>query len=1102
MMWLVRVALQRPYTFVVMSLLIAILGIGAIFTTPVDIFPAIDIPVVSVIWSYTGLVPEDMEKRIVLICERAMTTTVNDIQHIESRSYDGVAVIRVYFQPNVHVELAFAQVTALVQTLLRNYPQGTFPPLIVKYDASSVPILQLGINSDTLSEQDLADFAQNFIRTDLARIEGASIPLPYGGKQRAIMVDIDPPSLYAHHLSPADISEVVSSEAPIIPAGTVKMGTKEYFVQTNSSPGAIEEFNMLPVKSVNGATVYMKDIGHVRNGFAVQTNIVRQNGKKAALLTVLKNGETSTLTIVSNVKKELPSALAGLPKDLHVTPLFDQSIYVRASVYGVLREGAIAAVLTGLMILLFLGSVRSTLIVFTSIPLSILTSIIVLHTIHESLNVMTLGGLALAVGILVDDATVEVENTNRNIAMKKPIVRAILDGASQIATPTLVSTLAICIVFVPVLLLEGAAKYLFTPLALAVVFAMLTSYMLTRTLVPTMMHFLLKVEMPRIQRREDAPAKPSDGRIWRVHKAFDSQFELARNQYRNALGWIMENRLVTGGVFLGFALLSFVLVFFVGRDFFPTVDAGQIRLHIRPPVGARIEESEVLFASIEAGIKQIIPPTELTTILDNIGIPTSGINLAFSDTATVGNGDGDILIDMTGKKHRSTTVYMRRIRQMVHDKFPGVTSFYQPADMTTQILNFGLPSAIVVEVSGRDAVHNYDIARQVRDRMAAIPGTVDVIIFQEPHYPAVSVNVDRIKASQVGLTQQSIATSMLVSLSATGQIAPVQWVDPANGVSYSVLVQTPQYRVDSLTALAETPITASVGSPSSSAPSPGSPSGPAASGEPSGSSPLAGNPDAAPNPAQILANVADFHRTSSAEVVDHYDIRPVYDVEAGLDGRDLGGVASDARKIMDEFRKKLPEGSQIDLRGQAQTMSDSFLRLGLGLIFAIALVYLLMAVNFQSWVDPFIVLTTIPGTLAGILWMLFITHTTLNVPSLMGSIMAIGVATANSILLVTFANDEQAEGKDSVSAAISAGYVRLRPVIMTATAMIIGMLPMSLALGEGAEQNAPLGRAVIGGLLVATCSTLVFVPVVYSFLRKAPPIDYAKRIEEEADGKT
>jgi multidrug efflux pump subunit AcrB len=1092
MMWLVRLALQRPYTFVVMAVLIAILGIGSILTMPVDIFPAINIPVVSVIWTYTGLLPDDMEKRIVLICERAMTTTVDDIQHIESRSYPGIAVIRVYFQPNVHVELAFAQVTALVQTLLRTYPQGTFPPLIVKYDASSVPIIQLGVNSQTLSEQDLADFAQNFIRTDLARIQGASIPLPYGGKTRSIMVDIDPRALYAYQTSPSDISAAVGNQAPIIPAGTAKMGTREYFISTNSSPSAVEEFNMLPVKTVNGSTVYMKDIGHVRNGFAVQTNIVRQDGTRGALLTVLKHGETSTLKIVSDVRKQLPSALAGLPKELKVTPLFDQSVYVRASVWGVVREATIAAVLTGMMILLFLGSVRSTMIVCTSIPLSILTSIIVLHMLGESLNVMTLGGLALAVGILVDDATVEIENTNRNIAMKKPIVRAILDGAQQIATPTLISSLSICIVFVPVLLLQGAAKYLFTPLGMAVVFAMLTSYMLTRTLVPTMMHYLMKPELPLIQRQEDAPARPGDSWIWKVHKGFDKRFERGREKYRESLHWIMDHRLLVVGVFGAFAVLSSVLVLFVGRDFFPTVDTGQIRIHIRPPVGTRIEESEVLFAGIEKEIREIIPAKDLQTILDNIGLPNSGINLAFSDTATISNGDGDILVDM--KKRGSTELYTRRIREAIHQRYPGVVVFFLPADMTTQILNFGLPAAIDVQLSGRDVQKDYQIAKEIRDRVANIPGTADVLVFQEPNYPSIDVHVDRIKADLVGVTQQAVATNMLVSLSATGQINPIQWVDPKNGVSYNVLVQTPQYRVDSLTALAQTPV--------SSGPS-GTPAPVLPTGEPAPiqASLSYGDPNAQSNPTQYLGNLANFRRSTTAEAIDHYDIRPVYDIEASLDRRDLGGVASDIRKIIDQYKKQLPQGSKIDLRGQAETMNDSFLRLGFGIIFAIILVYLLMAVNFQSWIDPLIVLATIPATLAGILWMLFVTHTTLNVPSLMGSIMAIGVATANSILLVTFANDEQIDGKKPVEAAISAGYVRVRPVLMTALAMIIGMLPMALAFGEAGQQNAPLGRAVIGGLLMATTSTLFFVPIIYSFLRKEAPINFEKRIEEEAEGK-
>jgi multidrug efflux pump subunit AcrB len=1094
MMWLVRIALKRPYTFVVMAVLIAILGISSILLMPTDIFPSINIPVVSIIWTYTGVSPDDMAKRVVTICERALTTTVNDIQHMESRAYNGVSVIRVYFQPKVVVEMAIAQITSLVQTILRPLPPGIFPPLIIKYDASSVPILQLGLSSKTLTEQQLFDFGQNFIRTDLATIEGAAVPLPYGGKSRAIMVDLDPQALYANQLSASDISDAVSQQSLILPAGTAKIGMKEYLVRVNSSPDTAEEFNNLPVKTVDGATVYLKDIGHVRDGFSVQTNIVRQDGTRGALLTVLKNGDTSTLSIVSDVKKMLPKIKAGLPAELNITPLFDQSVFVRASVYGVAREAAIAALLTGLMILLFLGSLRSTLIVCISIPLSILTSIIVLNRMGQSINVMTLGGLALAVGILVDDATVEIENTNRNIAMKKPLVQAILDGAEQIATPALVSTLSICLVFVPVLLLTGSAKYLFTPLAMAVVFAMLTSYLLSRTLVPTLVHHLLRPELPRLRMGEEATATQSDSLVWRVHVAFDRRFEHFRNEYRKLLAWVLDNRRLFTVAFLMFAALSLFLVFFVGRDFFPTVDAGLIRLHVRSPAGTRIEETEVLFARIEREIRQIIPAHELDTILDNIGLPTSGVNLAFSDSATLGSGDGDILVSLKEAQHGPTADYIRQIRTMIHEKFPGVTCFFQPADITTQILNFGLPAAIDVQVSGRDIEHNYQIAQQIKDRIAHIPGTVDVNVFQEVNYPEINIDVDRTKASQIGLTQRGVASSMLVSLSSSGQTAPNQWLNPQNGVSYSVQVQTPQYRIDSLETLLQTPITSGSGFGNSSQP------GSAIGLAPSQASIAYANPNAASNPAQYLDNLATTRRGTSMEAIDHYNIRPVFDIYASVDQRDLGSVSQEVKKIMEEFSLRLAGGSTLDLRGQARTMDDSFFRLGVGILFAIVLVYLLMAVNFQSWVDPSIVLSTIPGALAGILWMLFLTRTTLSVPSLMGAIMTIGVATANAILLITFANDEQLEGKDPLAAALSAGYVRIRPVLMTATAMILGMLPMALGLGEGGEQNAPLGRAVIGGLLIATVSTLLFLPVVYSYLRKGPPIDFDRRIEEEARG--
>jgi multidrug efflux pump subunit AcrB len=1092
MMWLVRIALKRPYTFVVMSLLIAVLGIGSIFTMPTDIFPPINIPVVSVIWTYNGISPDDMASRIVTVSERAMTTTVNDIEHIESRSYTGVAVIRIYFQPTANVEMGIAQVTAVSQTLLRQFPPGTFPPLIVKYDASSVPILQLGIDSNTLTEQQLADYAQNFIRVDLSSVAGAAVPLPYGGKTRSIMVDSDPHAMYSYHVSASDISNALTNQSPILPAGTIKMGTREYLVKTNSSPDAIQEFNMIPVKSLNGATVYMKDVAHVRDGFQVQTNIVRQDGQRGALLTVLKNGATSTLSIVSEVRKRLPLILAGLPKTLQIKPIFDQSVFVRAAVSDVVREASIAAALTGVMILFFLGSIRSTMIVCVSIPLSILSSIMILNSLGETINVMTLGGLALAVGILVDDATVEIENTNRNIAMKKPIVKAILDGASQIATPTLVATLSICIVFIPVFLLSGAAKFLFTPLAMAVVFAMLTSYFLTRTLVPTLMHYLMKPEVSRIERPEDAPALPTDGRIWKLHKAFNRRFESAREKYRELLEWILQHRAPFAAVYVTIVLLSLALIFIVGRDFFPSVDAGEIRLHVRAPAGTRIEETEVVFGNVEQEIRKIIPAKKLDTILDNIGLPASGINLAFSDTATVGDGDGDVLIAM--KAGEPSSSYVKPIREMMREKFPDCVSFFQPADMTTQILNFGLAAPIDVQIGGRNNGGDYKIAQSMRDEISKIPGTTDVNIFQEPNYPEIDVNIDRVKAEQAGLTQRDVVGSMLVSLSASGQLSPNQWVDPMNGVSYAILVQTPQYKLDSMSALSQTPITSSGNSLYASVASPGILQAPV------GSSLAYGNPGAVNNPIELLGSLATFQRGVSTEAIDHYSIRPVFDILVTPDRRDLGGVAGDVQKIIRKYQPQLPGGSTITLRGQVQTMNDSFFRLGIGILCAMLLVYMLMAVNFQSWIDPLIVLSTIPSALAGILWILFITRTTLSVPSLMGTLMTVGVATSNAILVVTFANDEQTDGKNSLEAALSAGYVRMRPVIMTATAMILGMLPMALALGQGGEQNAPLGRAVIGGLLFVTVSNLLFIPVIYSYLRTTPPVDLDKLIEEEAQG--
>ena len=1062
-MWIVRLALRRPYTFVVVSVLIAILGISAVLTTPKDIFPNINIPVISVVWSYTGLTPDDMEKRMVTVTERAMTTTVNDIEHIESQSYNGVAIIKVFFQPNVKPEMALAQINSICQTLLRALPPGTTPPFLIKYDASSVPVLQLGLSGQGLSEQQLYDLGLNFIRTQLATVQGASIPLPFGGKQRQIMVDLDPDQLYARNLSPQDISNALNQQNLILPTGTAKIGDREYLVAINSSPTTVAAMNDLPVRAANGAVVTLKDVGQVRDGYVPQTNIVRNNGSRSAMLTVLKNGQASTLDIVAAVKAALPRVLAGLPSNLRVTPLFDQSLFVRASIYGVLREAVIAAFLTGLMILLFLGSWRSTLIVCTSIPLAILTSQIILSALGESINVMTLGGMALAVGILVDDATVELENVHRNMGMKKPLTRAILDGASQIAVPTFVSTLSICIVFVPVVLLTGAAKYLFVPLAMAVVFAMLASYFLSRTLVPTMVHYMLGPEVPIYAAGEGGHAAQLEGLnwVWRWHFRFNDRFEKFRERYREVLEWSLHHRKYVMVLFICMVLGSGFLVFFIGEDFFPYVDSGQMRLHVRAPEGTRIEETEQLFAQVEEVIRNTLPPGEIDLILDNIGLPSSGISLVFSDASTIGAADGDILIALK-ENHGSTRAYMRKLRSVLNEKFPQDTFFFAAANMTNQILNFGLPAPIDVQVVGRDQVNNYKIAQKMLRRIQAIPGVVDARIHEEIAYPTLNVNVDRDKAQQFGLTQRDVASSMLISLSGSYQTAPNQWLNLQNGVNYSVTVQTPQYKINSIDAMQRTPVTHSAG---------GSP--------------------------QLLSSMATVERGVSTAIVDHYNVQPVYDIFCDADLRDLGGVARAIQKVVDEESKGLPKGSWSVIRGQVKTMQDSFVRLGIGIAFAVVFVYLLMVVNFQSWLDPFIILMALPMGFAGILWMLYITQTTFNVPSLMGIIMAIGVATANSILVVTFANDERATGKGPFEAALSAGYTRLRPVCMTALAMIIGMLPMSLALGEGGEQNAPLGRAVIGGLLFATFGTLFIVPIFYTIFRKRPPVNYDEEIQLE-----
>jgi multidrug efflux pump subunit AcrB len=1099
-MWIVRLALRRPYTFVVMAVLIAILGVTAILTMPVDIFPYIDIPIVSVVWPYYGLSPDEMEKRVVTNFERNLTSGVNDIEHIESQSYKDIAVVRIYFHPNVQIDMAIAQVTAQMQSGLRSMPPGMFPANVLKYDAGSVPILKLGLSSKTLREQEIFDLGFNFIRTPLAVVQGAAVSYPFGGKNRAVMVDLNLDELYAKQLSPIDVSNALNLQNLILPAGTAKLAQTEYQIKINSSPVILDEFNNLPIKTVNGATVHMKDVAQVRDGFSVQSNIVRTDGARGVMLSVTRTGKASTLAVVNAVKAALPGILSMIPPELKVVTLADQSLFVRASIQGVVREGLIAAGLTGLLILLFLGSWRSTLIVCISIPLSMLTSLCVLSLLGQTINVMTLGGLALAVGILVDDATVAVENTHRNIGMRKPLVRAVIDGAAQIAVPTFVSTLAICIVFVPVLLLTGTARYLFTPLAMAVVFAMLASYLLSRTLVPTMAHYLLKSEVDLYQQGIERGAAAGRGVFWRVHHLFNRLFESLRFRYIGLLDWSLRRRGLVLTAFMAISIASLGLAWLVGEDFFPNVDSGQMRLDARAPAGTRLEQTEVRFAAVEREIRNVIPARELDTLIDNIGIVNCWACLAQGEIPTISSADGEILISLK-KDHASTRDYEVRLRKHLREKFPDMTFFFNPANITTQILNFGIPAPIDLQVVGRDADANYKIAVKLAERISHIPGAADVHVHQVVDQPEIRLNVDRVKASQLGLTQRDVTSSMLISLSGTSQVAPNYWVNWNNGVNYSVGVQTPQYKIDTLDALLRTPV--SVATNVVNTTTLGSQAGAAAAGNafvgasPSGSSQAYGNPGAMAGSTQLLSNLVTVERGAGPVIVNHYNIQPVFDVYANVDRRDLGGVGTEVEKIMKEESAHLPRGTSFDLRGQYQTMRSSFFRLGLGMAFAVVLVYLLMCVNFQSWLDPFIILTALPGAMAGILWMLFVTGTTLNVPSLMGAIMCIGVATANSILMVTFANDERAFMPSAHEAMLSAGYARIRPVLMTAAAMILGMLPMSLGLGEGGEQNAPLGRAVIGGLMFATVTTLFVVPIIYSYLRTKPPVDHERELEEE-----
>jgi multidrug efflux pump subunit AcrB len=1083
-MWIVRLALRRTYTFAVAALLIVVLGAVSISRMSTDIFPNIDVPVVSVVWSYFGMPADEIETRIVFVNERILTASVNGIEHIESQALSGVGVIRIYFRPGANIAEAQSQVTATCQMLLKVMPPGITPPFIVRYSATSVPIVQIAISSDTLTEQQIFDYAQNFINQRLGTVQGARVPQPWGGRERQIMVGLDPDALYAHGISPSDVSAAIGSQNLIIPAGTAKMGTREYVVKVNSSPGSIASFNEIPIRTVNGIPIYVKDVAHVTDGYRVQTNIVRRDGRRAVLMTILKGEGASTLSVVEGIRAALPAIQAQVPPELKLELMFDQSIFVRAAVDGVLKEGAIAAGLTALMILLFLGSWRSTLIVAVSIPLSILVSIIALWSLGYTLNTMTLGGMALAVGILVDDATVEIENVHRNLAMRKSLRRAILDGAAQVAMPALVSTLAICIVFVPVVFLTGPAAFLFTPLALAVVFAMLASYFLSRTLVPTMVLYLLPKEAEAAARHghgEPSPVRPGFWAVLRhpslFHVAFNHGFERLRLAYQSLLGWALDHRLATTLAMLGFALGSVALYPWIGRDFFPDVDAGQFRLHVRAPAGTRVEETERVFGSVEEVIREVVPDHERALILDNIGLTQSFTIMAFLNTGTVSDADGEILVSLK-PEHRPTKDYVARLRTELPRRFPDCTFYFEPADITNQILNFGLPAPIDVQVVGVKRDANLAVAKKLGRQMAKVPGIADVHLQQITDIPDLRLEVDRIMASGMGLTQQDVSGSVLVSLSSTNQVAPNFWVSPENRVNYRVAVQTPEHRINSVETLMSTPIIKGQGMPTRN-----------------GMAKALGTPD---QPTQLLGNLAVLGRGTEAANINHYNVQPTYDVYANVQGRDLGAVSSDVQKIIDEARKDLPKGSSIVIRGQAESMDSSFLGLATGLIFAILLVYLLMVVNFQSWVDPFIILTALPGALAGILWILFLTETTLSVPALMGAIMCIGVATANSILVVTFANEQRLEGLDARAAALAAGSTRLRPVMMTALAMIVGMLPMSLGVGEGGEQNAPLGRAVIGGLMVATLFTLIFVPVAYAVLRRKPPArDLA---DEEMDG--
>ena len=1034
-MWIVQVALRRPYTFLVMALLILLATPLVLLRMSTDIFPEINIPVISIVWTYGGLSAQEIGQRITAVNERSLTTTVNDIEHIESQSLAGLAIIKIFFQPNANIPTAIAQVVAIEQSQLRQLPPGALPPLVIKYSASAIPVIQLGLSSPTMTEPALFDAAFNFLRPRLVTIPGAAVPFPFGGKSRLISVDLDTSALLAKGLTPNDVVNAVNAQNLILPSGTVKIGATEYAIALNGSPDTIAGLNRIPVATKNGATTYLSEVAHVRDGFSPQSNIVRQNGERGVLMPVIKNGGSSTLDIVSALRAVLPVVSQILPKDLKITPLFDQSGFVRAAISGVAREAAIAAFLTAMLILVFLGNWRSTCIIAVSIPLSILCSIIALNIVGETLNIMTLGGLALAVGILVDDATVTIENIERHIHLGSDLHKAILDGAGEIAVPALVSTLCICIVFVPMFFLTGVARFLFAPLAEAVVFAMLASYVLSRTLVPTLV-MLLMDHTPHA----DAPLSL----LQRIYRAFDARFERLRAGYNSILAAVLEQRRAFAGAFLGFCVLSCALVFVLGRDFFPSVDAGQIRLHMRLPSGTRIEETARVADEVEAVIRTIVPAQELGTVLDNLGAPISGVNNTYSNAGTFGTLDGEIQVSLN-EGHHPQQRYIEAMRRELPRRFPGVEFFFQPADMVTQILNFGLPAAIDVMFTGADVRTNYDLASKIMKQIKQVPGTVDTHIHQRLDLPTLALQMDRTQLQTLGLSANDVAQNLLISTAGTTQTSPGFWLDPSNGVVYNLAAQSPQYAVDSVDALLRTPVRAASGTSS-----------------------------------QLLSNLVSVTPAAQVAVASRYNLAPAIDVYVSVQGRDLGSLTTKIKRLVEDMRPQLPRGSAILVRGQAQTMRTSFIELGVGLVMAIVMVYLLIVVNFQSWVDAFIIITALPAALAGICWMLFLTATTLSVPALTGAIMTMGVATANSILIISFARKRMNEGLDPVSAARDAGATRIRPVLMTALAMIIGMIPMALGWGEGAEQNAPLGRAVIGGLLFATVSTLFFVPVIFA----------------------